>query len=256
MLRTIVAHIYPPFVFLFWITFFLILTKVLFYYKRQTMHITAEMHGTRLVVSLIGGLFSIFLGFVTFISWTNYKEANGVVAQEVTQIYTTWENSRGFPPTIFQNIDKLLNAYVLSILNDEWFSMQKGKASSKTQDASNALYSEFLKYHPSDSYTQSFYNRAITSLNAATEARNQRISMLDVIIPTAWYLMILIGTFTIIFVSIFLLEGIFVEYCIHAMLCIFLSFYLTAIIVLSNPLSGLITISNQPYKALISRINA
>lgn len=74
LLRTIVAHIYPPFVFLFWITFFLILTKVLFYYKRQTMHITAEMHGTRLVVSIIGGLFSIFLGFVTFISWSNYKE--------------------------------------------------------------------------------------------------------------------------------------------------------------------------------------
>ncbi|KTD40228.1 DUF4239 domain-containing protein [Legionella parisiensis] len=256
MLRTLVAHIYPPFIFLFWITFFLILTKVLFSYKRNTMHINAEMHGTRLVVSIIGGLFSIFLGFVTFISWTNYKEATDLVAQETTQIYTTWENSRGFPSPIFQNIDKMLHAYVLSILNDELSSMKKGNASSITQDASNTLYSEFLKYHPEDSFIQSFYNRAISSLNAATETRNQRINMLNVIIPTAWYFMILIGTFTIICVSIFLLEGIFVEICIHVMLCIFLSFYLTAIIILSHPLSGLITISNEPYKALISKMNA
>ncbi|AWN75566.1 TPA: DUF4239 domain-containing protein [Legionella anisa] len=255
MLRTIVAHIYPPFVFLFWIAFFLILTKVLFYYKRKTMHITAEMHGTRLVVSIIGGLFSIFLGFVTFISWTNYKEATSLVAQEVTQIYTTWENSRGFPSPVFQNIDKLLQAYVFSILNDEWPSMQKGNASPITQDASQAIYSELLKFHPPDSYSQSYYNRVISSLNAATETRNQRINMLNVIIPSAWYLMILIGTFTIIIVSIFLLEGVFIEICIHVMLCIFLSFYLTAIIILSHPLSGLITISNQPYKALMSKMN-
>lgn len=255
MLRSIVAHIYPPFVFLFWVSLFLILSKVLFYYKRKTMHIKVDMHGTRLVVSMIGGLFSIFLGFVTFISWTNYKEATGLVAQEATQIYTIWENSRGLPSPVFQNIDKSLKAYVLSILNDEWPSMTKGKASSITQEASNVIYSEFLKYHPSDSYSQSYYNRAVSSLNAATETRNQRINRLDILIPTAWYFMILVGSFTVIIVSIFLLEGIFVEICIQVMLCIFLAFYLTAIIILSHPLSGLITIYNQPYKTLIAKMN-
>lgn len=255
MLRSIVAHVYPPFVFLFWVTVFLLLSKVLFYYKSKKMHIKVDMHGTRLVVSIIGGFFSIFLGFVTFISWTNYKEATSLVAQEATQIYTVWENSRGLPSPVFQNIDTALKAYVLSILKDEWSSMTKGDASSITQDASNAIYSEFLKYHPSDTYSQSYYNRAISSLNAATETRNQRINRLDILIPTAWYLMISIGAFIVIIVSIFLLEGVFVEMCIQVMLCIFLAFYLTSIIILSHPLSGLITISNQPYKSLISKMN-
>ncbi|QDP71459.1 DUF4239 domain-containing protein [Legionella israelensis] len=256
MLRSIVAHIYPPFIFLFWVTIFLLVSKLTFYYKPKSWHIRTDMHGTRLVISIIGGFFSIFLGFVTFISWSNYKDATGLIAQESTEIYNIWENSKAFPPSIFQNVDKLLVKYVSSLINEEWPSMAKGMSSSVTEKISNEMYTQFLHYRPSDSYIQSYYNRAVSSLHKAIETRNQRIGMLKVIIPSAWYVMILFGTLIIITVSVFLLEKNILGMCIQVMLCIFLAFYITAIILLSHPLSGLITISNEPYKTLLHKIKS
>ncbi|VEG92463.1 bestrophin-like domain [Legionella spiritensis] len=254
MLRSIVSHVYPPFIFLFWITVFLTLSNVVFKYRHASLHIATDMHGTRMVVNIIGALFSIFLGFVVYISWTNYKEATQLVGQEATKIYTVWENSKGFPEPVFHKISDQMQQYVSSLMNDEWSSMKKGRASPATQKAQSTVYAAFLNYRPSDMYSQNYYNRAMSSLDQASELRNQRLNMLNIIIPSAWYVIVLIGASTIIIVSVFMLENNILGYGIQTLLCLFLSFYLTSIVILSHPLSGIISISNQPYKELLHKI--
>lgn len=255
MLRSIVSHVYPPFIFLFWIMVFLSLSKVVFKYKRTSMHIATEMHGTRMVVNIIGAFFSIFLGFVVYISWSNFKEANQVIAQESTKIYTVWENIRGFPKPVYQTVDQRISEYVSSLIDDEWPAMARGTGSSVTEKANQNLYTAFLNYHPADAYSQAFYNRAISSLDQATEIRNQRLNMLNIIIPTAWYVIIIISASMIITVSIFMLDNNILGYTMQVLLCLFMSFYLTSIVILSHPLSGLITIYNDPYTQLLHKIS-
>jgi hypothetical protein len=212
------------------------------------------MHGVRMVVNIIGALFSIFLGFVTLISWTNYKDATLLVGDESVRLYIVWESSQGLPKPIALKLSQGIERYVSSIIKDEWPAMASGEASKETQRLNNSLYTTLLKYQPKDSFHLNDYNRAVTALDQATEIRNKRLNMLNLIIPTAWYFMIFLGGFTILTVSVFMLESNALGYYMQALLCLFMTIYLTSIVILSHPLSGILTISKQPYHTLLQNV--
>ena len=132
--------------------------------------------------------------------------------------------------------------------------MAQGHDSLKAEKTVGHLYKNLLNYRPETTMSQSFYDKAVSALNEAIEYRNHRLSMLDISIPTAWYVMIVIGAFFIIIMSIFLCTTCKIHYFMHTLLCLFLGFYLTATTILKYPFSGFLTVSNQPFVKLLHSI--
>lgn len=254
MLRSIVEHAHPSLIFFSWACIFAVTSSLFFYLKARFYKDEANQDIARLIVNIITSFYSIFLGFVIFILWTDYTNARTVVIDETTKLYIIWKSSMDFPPTTAQTVQNDLSQYISIVINQEWPAMAQGHASPQAEKAANQLYTSLLHYRPETAISQSFSDKAVSALNEAIEYRNHRISMLDIAIPTAWYVMIILGAFFIIIISIFLCPSCRTHYFMHMLLCLFLGFYLTAATVLKYPFSGFITVSNMPFSKLLHNI--
>ncbi|WP_454782837.1 bestrophin-like domain [Legionella sp. WA2022007384] len=178
----------------------------------------------------------VFAFFSRIVSHYRYKQKSvEFVTTEAIQLYIIGESSRAFSPEAHQGIVHNLTQYISSILNDELVAMSRGHECQKTQEASDKLYDELLKFKPAGPVS-TYYNNAVSSLNQAIEYRNFRLNMLHSPIPTAWYLIIFMGAFFII--GIYSLETNLKGHLFLIILCIFLAIYMTTITVLSFPFSG------------------
>ncbi|MFW2534414.1 MULTISPECIES: DUF4239 domain-containing protein [Legionella] len=254
MLRSIVEHVHPSLIFLSWVCIFAATSSLFFYLKARFYKEEENQDIVRLVVTLITNFYSIFLGFIVFILWTDYTNARAVVIDETTKLYIIWKSSMDFPPATTQIIQNNLSHYLSTVINQEWPAMAQGHDSPQAEKTVSQLYRSLLNYRPQTAISQSFYDKTVSALNEAIEYRNHRLSMLDISIPTAWYVMIVIGAFFIIIMSIFLCTTCKIHYFMHTLLCLFLGFYLTATTVLKYPFSGFLTVSNQPFVKLLHSI--
>lgn len=205
------------------------------------------------VVTSISAFYSIFLGFIIYILWSNYQNSSVIITTEASKLSIVKESAKAFPPIHYQNIIQGLTLYVSSILDDELIAMSTGNASPNTQENINNLYDLFLKFRPtgSTSIETIYYTNAVSALNQAIEYRNFRLNMLHIVIPVNWYLIVFFGAFLII--------GIYSQTYANVrhflvVLCVFLAFYTTAITTLSFPFSGVVKVSDEPYRKVLNNL--
>ncbi|WED44373.1 DUF4239 domain-containing protein [Legionella cardiaca] len=224
---------------------------IAFYFKKSSQSGDTR-RGSSLLVGIVSGFYSIFLGFVIYLLWSDYQDARVTVVDETTKLYILTESSKDFPPEVAKQIRVNLVNYLTLVINDEWPSMKRGRESLNATEAIDQLYDTILAYRPSNNAAILYYDKALTALNAAIEDRNHRINMLDLAIPTSWYMMIFIGALFILIMSVFLLKNTLVNLLMHVFLCAFLAFYITAVTDLSYSFSG--AVSNEPFKKLLINI--
>ncbi|KTD05537.1 DUF4239 domain-containing protein [Fluoribacter gormanii] len=245
MLYSLMNNCFPTFIFLFYLLVFFFLSRTVSHYRYKISKNKQDVETAMDVVGSISSFYSIFLGFIVYILWSNHQKSAEFVTTEATQLYIIGESSRAFPPEVHQSIVHNLTQYISSILNDELVAMSRGHEGKRTQEASDGLYDALLNYKPTD-LVSTYYNNAVSSFNQAIEYRNFRLNMLYSQIPTAWYLIIFIGAFFII--GIYSLETNLKGHLFLIILCIFLAIYMTAITVLSFPFSGFFKVSDKPLK--------
>ncbi len=251
MMHGLINHCFPTFIFLFYLIMFFSLSRVISRFKHKISGNKEDVKTARAIVGSINSFYSIFLGFVVYILWSNYQKSSELIATEATKLYVIGESAKAFPSEVQQNIIQHLTQYTSSILNDELGAMSLGNESRRTQDASDQLYATLLQFKP-DSSIATYYNNTITALNQAVEYRNLRLTMLHAGIPVAWYIIIFLGAFLV--VGSYALETDFKGRHFLAILCIFLAFYMTAITVLSFPFSGFAKVSDKPLQKVFNRL--
>ncbi|MCW8386498.1 DUF4239 domain-containing protein [Fluoribacter dumoffii] len=248
-MHSLMNHLFPTFIFLFYLIIFLVLSRTVFRFKLK-LNRSAQETATGIVGS-IGSLYSIFLGFIVYILWSNYQKTYEFVTTEAAQLYIIAESSRAFPPEIQKNIRESLSAYISSILNEDIVAMSRGEEAQATQRAGEEIFKVLLQYHPKASVS-TFYHSAVFALNKALETRTFRVNMLKTAIPLAWYIIIFLGAFFII--GIYSLESSLQGHPFLYILCIFLAIYMTAITVLSFPFSGYVKILDMPFHRVYKAI--
>ncbi len=251
MIHSFINHCFPTFIFFFYLMVFFSLSRVTSHLKHKVSKNKEDMNTARAIVGSINSFYSIFLGFVVYILWSNYQKSSELIATEATKLYVISESAKAFPSEAQKNIIQHLTQYTSSILNDELGSMSLGKDSPRTQDASDQLYAALLQFKP-DSSISTYYNNTINALNQAVEYRNLRLTMLHAGVPIAWYIIIFLGAFLVI--GSYALETDFKGRHFLAILCIFLAFYMTAITVLSFPFSGFAKVSDKPIQKVFNRL--
>ncbi len=225
---------------------------MVFHFRVKSFKNQQEVKTAMEVVRSIVSFYSIFLGFIVYILWSNHQKSAEFVTTEATKLYIIGESSRAFPPETQRSIVHHLTQYISSILNDELVAMSRGHEGQKTQEARDKLYDELLKFKPTDSVSI-YYRNALSSFNQAIEYRNFRLNMLYAGIPAAWYIILFLGAFFII--GIYSMESNLKGHPFLTILSIFLAIYMTAITVLSFPFSGFFKISDMPLKKVFKELN-
>ena len=76
------------------------------------------------IVSIVGGLYSVLLGFMTVIAWQNFSDSRQLVAQESAASTDAWHTSVGLPAEERSRVRHDMLLYAHAMVQREWPAMR------------------------------------------------------------------------------------------------------------------------------------
>jgi hypothetical protein len=128
------------------------------------------------MLGVVGALFGLLLAFVIVIVNQNFLDADANVSQEADALASIVRDSAGFPASEGAAVRRAVGAYDRAVVNDEWPQMHDtGDQSTLAEHGLDGISASLRTFKPSSSGQTTFYDDAITQLNAAVTARANRL---------------------------------------------------------------------------------
>lgn len=206
------------------------------------------------IFSLFGSIYAFFIGFCIVTLWSTFNTTKANLAEEANALLVASYISRNFNDSGgFRNA---VAAYLESVVQDEWPSMDKGNAMSGiSKQHFDTIWDAFRAIKPGNKEDNSIYAELGTTLMLSSKLRAARaLSLSGNLYPPVWIIM-LIG-FLGICVELhangakrnmkkFFVESIVVFTILSCMYFIF---------DINTPFSGSVNISPQAFVSALERI--
>ncbi|MFY9832405.1 MAG: hypothetical protein WAK66_06785, partial [Methylocystis sp.] len=141
-----------------------------------------------------------------------------------------------------------LRDYVDEVINNEWSMMAKGQTSEKARDAMLALINVIKKIDPKTQNQQVIYSALISETFSLWESRLDRTTPANFGIPTAEWVILLIGAaITISFTFFFTIETQGIDILMRGMATLLIAMSLYLALLFGAPFSGDLNVSNAPF---------
>jgi Protein of unknown function (DUF4239) len=205
---------------------------------------------------VLGAFYGLVLAFVIVAAWQRFNQANTDSLEEATALESLYKLGAAMPDPMRTRLDSAVLQYAHRVIDEEWPRMandtyQGGKI------GAHELWSIVLGYPPADSREAILIDKAIDELNVISQARSQRFLFYGDDLPSVVWTVIYLGCLMTISFSYFFGSNVFRA---QVMMCGFFSILLgmtiLAILELAHPYQGVVTISNQPFRYALSRMEA
>jgi hypothetical protein len=128
------------------------------------------------IITVVGTLYAVVLGFFTVIVWQQYDGTQDRLALETAAVIDAWHDAVGFPPAIRARVRSDMLAYTHEMIDIEWPRMERGGFSARgdalIMDATGAI-GEYVPRNAAESNAQAALMRLLTELH---DARLRRLS--------------------------------------------------------------------------------
>lgn len=205
---------------------------------------------------VLGAFYGLVLAFVIVAAWERYNQANTDALDEATALESLYDLGKAFSEPMRSRLDSVVLEYVHRVIEEEWPKMadrsfQGGKVGAQE------LWATVLAYHTADSREQLLIDKSIDELEIISRSRSQRFLFYEDDLPSVVWMVIYLGCLMTIGFSYFFGSSVFRA---QVIMCGFFSFLLgltiLAILELAHPYQGVVTISNQPFRYALSRMQA
>ena len=205
---------------------------------------------------VLGAFYGLVLAFVIVAAWERFNQANTDSLEEATALESLYKLGAAFSEPMRTQLDSVVLRYTHRVIDEEWPRMadntyQGGKV------GAHEMWTTVLAYHTADSREQMLVDKSIDQLNIISQARSQRFLFYQDDLPSVVWTVIYLGCLMTIGFSYFFGSNVFRA---QVMMCGFFSILLgmtiLAILELAHPYQGVVTISNQPFRYALSRMEA
>lgn len=201
-------------------------------------------------LSLAGVSYAILLAFVAVAVWTDFSDAGKLSQEEVSRLSNLMRDSQPFSDR--EEMHRAILAYAHSVVNREWRTMADGNSDPLTRDRYEAIWDQWYKYTPRGATASAFYAESLTRLNDVAVNRRQRLNAASASVPAALWLLLIIGfVVTIAFTYQFKMERLSMHVLSVAATALLTGFVLFLIFSLQHPFAGDVSISPEPWEALL-----
>ncbi|HUA34210.1 MAG TPA: DUF4239 domain-containing protein [Candidatus Binataceae bacterium] len=203
---------------------------------------------------VLGAFYGLVLAFVIVAAWERFNQANYSAHDEATALESLYTLGAALPDPEKTALDSAVLDYSNTVIEKEWPAMaaehfQGGK------EGAHRLWSVVLSYHPSDSRQQLIMDKAIDQLSALSLARSQRFLFYDDDLPSVVWTVIYLGCLITIGFSYFFGSNVFrAQIMMCAFFSILLGMTILAILELAHPYQGVVTISDEPFRYALARM--
>jgi hypothetical protein len=205
---------------------------------------------------VLGAFYGLVLAFVIVAAWERFNQANTDALEEATALESLYKLGSAFSEPMRSQLDSGVLRYVHRVIDEEWPQManntfQPGKV------GAHEMWATVLAYRTADSREQMLVDKSIDDLNIISQARSQRFLFYEDDLPSVVWMVIYLGCLMTIGFSYFFGSNIFrAQVIMCGFFSILLGVTILAIVELAHPYQGVVTISKQPFRYALSRMQA
>ena len=203
----------------------------------------------------IGVIYGVLLAFVVIVASDGLDSARTITYNEANELANVYWMSRGLPQPQGAAIQRLAVNYASTVIGTEWPLMAKGEGSGQAQLFLDQMREDVLGFTPRTDQQEFVYEQELTSVNALSAARRDRLAAMNETIPEPmWVVLIVGGLITVGFCLLFGLQNKLVHAGMVASLAVLITISLFLIKNMQYPFAGDPHIGPEAFQIFLSQV--
>jgi ABC-type multidrug transport system fused ATPase/permease subunit len=204
------------------------------------------------IYAVLGVAYAVLLAFVVIAVWQDYKTAQTNVESEANELAGVYFLASRLPEPERTQVQDLARTYARVVVEEEWPMMEQGETSPRADSLVRQLRSKLLEFDPRTRGEQVLYERGLTQLHDALDARRSRLLEVREGIPNLlWVVLVVGGVITVSFTYLFGLKSNVAHGLMVGALTLVICGILFTIAEFNNPFSGPTEIRPEAFREVL-----
>jgi hypothetical protein len=209
------------------------------------------------IYAVVGIVYGVLLGFFVLNVWDQYQVSQLGLLREAGHLSDIFNNASGSGMEGKNNVKKCCIAYGNTVVQDEFIEMRNGKMSRAAALKMKELQVSIWELVPISQLDVSLKTDILSELNGLIDERQKRLLMLESGLDLYPRMVLISGALiTILFSFFFGTKNRSAHFLMVMLLAGIICLVLVLIDALDLPYSGLIRISNLPFKEFLIHMNS
>ena len=204
------------------------------------------------IYAVLGVAYAVLLAFMLIAVWQDYKTAQTNVESEAHELAGVYFLASQLPEPDRSRIQDLVQTYARVVVEQEWPLMEQGQTSPRADSLVRQLRLKLLEFDPHTKGEQVLYERGLTDLHNAIDARRSRLLEVREGIPKLlWVVLVVGGVITVSFTYLFGLKSNVAHALMVAALTLLICAILFTIAEFDYPFSGIVEIRPEAFREVL-----
>lgn len=202
------------------------------------------------MLGVVAALFGLFLAFVIIIAYQNYLSAGTNISREAEALSAIVRDSSAFPEPSGREVRSAVGDYARAVVFDAWPLMRLGRSSAVSAAELDDIFTALRGVKPNSPQALTFYQDAVTQVNTAASARQDRLGSVAGGIPGVIVILLLFNTLVIVAYAVFVGSPSFFFHVLGpSAIAVVVAVSLIVLFDLSYPFSGSVTVSPHDLRS-------
>jgi hypothetical protein len=204
------------------------------------------------IYAVLGVAYAVLLAFVVLAVWQDYQAAKTNVDSEANELAGVYFLASQLPEPQRTRLQDLVQTYARVVVEEEWPMMEQGQRSPRADSLVRQLRLKLLEFDPRTKGEQVLYERGLTQLHDAADARRSRLLEVREGIPELlWVVIVGGGVITVSFTYLFGLKSNLAHALMVAALTLLICAILFTIGEFDYPFSGVVEIRPDAFREVL-----
>lgn len=218
-------------------------------------HVSSSAEHNDLVsyfLGVSGVIYGILLGLVAAGVWTNFQTLSGQVDNEATITAALYQDVATYPPAARQLYQQELQAYVRSVIHQDWPAHHRGQVPQESSAVLRAFKNDFFAFIPPDTRLQIVHQQAINQVNELLLAHRLRLRGDQDRLPTLlWWVLILGAAINVAISWFFVAADITHQVALTCLIALLLGSLLFLTAAMDNPFRGDFSVDASAFESVL-----
>lgn len=145
------------------------------------------------LLSVVGTLFSILLGFLVAGAMQRFDEARINVQEEAGAVAEVFRSAEGFPESTRIQLQRYCLEYAQIVVDEEWPLMEEKKASDKAWAKYSDIWRACVKFNPTENGQSNVHQAILGAISRLGTYRTLRFATMVNQLPLGMWMVVLMG---------------------------------------------------------------
>jgi hypothetical protein len=201
------------------------------------------------LLSMVGMLFAILLGFMVASSMTRYDAARSNLQQEAGAVGDMFRIARALPEPARDKILKDCLTYTEIVIDEEWKAMKDAQTSVAAWNAYGDIWHDASQFEPHDQKESNLHQCMLEVLTRLGDGRRTRAAQLSYSQPPSLWVVVIVGVLAIICFTLFFdIDSVAFQVAMESIVVTVLSLNIYLLVSYDRPFTGDVELTSAPFE--------